>query len=86
MNDAWLGGGDPDEGVEVDELEGEEQADEGEVVLGAEPAEVQDFVQDDEGLDEDEREGGLFGFGAESARGTLGRVGRRSRSTLIRLV
>jgi hypothetical protein len=33
-------------------------------VLGAEPTEVQDFVEDDEALDEGEGDGGFFGFGA----------------------
>lgn len=40
MNDAWLRGHDVDVGVEVEELEEEQEGDGGEVVAGAEPAQM----------------------------------------------
>lgn len=46
MNYAGLRGCDPDIGVEVDKLENDEGADVAEVVLSAEPPQMQNFVQD----------------------------------------
>jgi hypothetical protein len=55
-----MGGDDVDVGVKVDELEGDEYANEGKVVLGAEPAEMQNFVQNDAALDEYEGDESLL--------------------------
>ncbi len=64
MNDAWLDGDDVDVGIEVDELEEQEQDYQGKVVSGGEPAEVEDFVEGDDSLDEDESDESLFWLGA----------------------
>lgn len=64
MNDSGLREDDEDEGVEVEELEEEQQGDGGKHVPSAEPAEVEDFVEGETALDEEEGQEGLLGLGA----------------------
>lgn len=64
MNDSGLREDDEDEGVEVEELEEEQQGDGGEHVSSAEPAEVEDFVKGETALDEEEGQEGFLGLGA----------------------
>lgn len=55
-----MGSDDVDIGVEVDELKGDEYADECEVVLCAEPAQMEDFMEDYATLDEYEGDESLL--------------------------
>ena len=56
LNYSRLSAGDPNVGVKVDKLQDDQNTDKREVMLRTEPAEVQDFVQDDGGLDSNECE------------------------------
>lgn len=53
---------DEDVTVEVEELADEEEEDGGELVAGAEPAEVEYFVKDHAALDEDQGQNCLLGL------------------------